>query len=138
MGPRTQSATAMQYIATDKLLRDIYCLFQRQNLYYFYTRSSLDPCNNGENEIVPRMHPHQVSVAPEKVMTMTRCTCLVTHCRNNMCCCVKVNMKFYYFCECNETMCEIRIVKFRSLMSLTVNCQSIQNKTINSECVFFS
>ena len=36
---------------------------------------------------------------------------MVTHCKINMCSCVKVSLKCTNFCECNETMCENQYYK---------------------------
>ena len=44
--------------------------------------------------------------APDEILKMTRCKCLVTHCKNNICSCVKVNLKCTNYCECSPTMCE--------------------------------
>ena len=69
---------------------------------------------------------------PRKDLKMTCCRCSVIHCKINICCCVKVNLKCTSFCEYNEKICENRDYKFCSLIALTVICLTIKNKMIKS------
>ena len=57
--------------------------------------------DNDGIKLRPRILPDQVKISPEKVFKITRCSCLVIHCKNSVYSCVQVNLKFTNFCECN-------------------------------------
>ena len=51
---------------------------------------------NNEIQLRPRMLPDHVKISPDEVLKMTRCKCLVTHCKNNLCSCVLTTVQPAY------------------------------------------
>ena len=54
----------------------------------------------------------------QEVLKITRCRCFVTNFKNNMCSCIKVNLKCTNYCECNEALCENQ--DYKALLSKTL------------------
>ena len=75
---------------------------------------ALAPCKIGWEldsdgiKLRPFVLPILVKTAPEEVLKVSRCRCLVSHCKTNLCRRFNVNLKCANFCEYNETMCENR------------------------------
>ena len=68
---------------------------------------NLDPCDYGWEKDIngflqPVMLPKGVPVAPEEVLTMTRCKCSASKCHNGRCSCFRAGLKCTKLCSCNQ------------------------------------